>query len=171
MSTPNSQPTSYLSAAELVKRCDARTLGDLVSDAGQRVDAAALLTHPNLLAALDDASGEVEAACTMGQRYDPLDLAALTGVSRARLYRLLARLTVCLLWERRPDKGPLPDAYKQALDDLRLLAEGERVFGLVEHQAAGRAGHHVEDARDVADRNGVAFVARGYFGRRVNQMK
>lgn len=166
---PLTASSAYCTVAEMLKRMDKRTVADLVSDTGAAVDSSALTTNAELLAAMLDASGEVESAAMHGGRYRPVDLQALTGASKARLCRMLVRLTICYLYERRPDKGPIPETYKAVQDDLKLLRDGEMVFGTVETFAAQSMDHEVETSRRVEDRDGTSFQSRRFFGRRSNR--
>ena len=79
---------AYASVADLKKRFDVRTLGDLASDDGTQVASANLPADENVLAALDDASGEIDSAVLVARRYTTSDLTALTGNSLAYLKRL-----------------------------------------------------------------------------------
>lgn len=170
MSTPNSQPSSYLAPSDFLVRYDARTVGDLCSDTGTRVTPAALLTNPNLQAALDDASGEVESAVLIGNRYQPGDLAGLTGVSQKYLWRIIGVLAMAHLVQRRPDlKRPLPPQYDKVLLELESLRQGERIFALQEVQNAGLGSAYQELAGDVEARDLIVTQARRFFGQRVNQ--
>lgn len=167
--TPSTNSATLLSAAEFLKRCDLRTVADLCSDTDEPVAEASLAADPNLAAALLDATGEVEAAAMRGGRYTPADLAALTGATQARMRRMIARITMGLLYERRPDKGEPAASYKLALEQLELLRQGEMIFGTVEAADAQIQDHEVENAATVEARNGTSFIARRYFGRRSNR--
>lgn len=168
--TPLTSSTTYLGVSEFLKRADARTVGDLVSDDGTRVASSSLSGNANLAAALLDASGEVEAAAMKGARYTPADLAALTGAGQARLYRLVTRLTLVYLYERRPDgrekpSGLLDDVTRQ----LQELRDGVMIFGTTETADAQVMEATTETAQDVVNRDGTVFQAGRYFGRRGNR--
>jgi hypothetical protein len=171
--TVNTSLTSYAPAAEILKRGDWRVFADLCSDTGARLaTSAVVLTDPNFLALLLDASGELEAACLVSQRYQPVDLAALTGVAQARLYRLLYRLMVLLAYERRPDRQlEQPWLQEKVEQDLQALREGQRIFSFTETQDAGLLHHDTETAAVVERRDGVVVQAEDFFGvqaRRLN---
>lgn len=168
--TPLTSSTTYLSATQFLLRVDRRTVADLCSDTGTAVDADALAADANLAAALLDASGEVEAAAMKGARYTPSDLAALTGAAQARLFRLITRIALGLLYERRPDKGKPPESYQLALDQLQELRDGVMVFGTVETADAQTMEATTETTQDVEARNGITFISRRFFGRRSNRM-
>ena len=170
--TVSTSSSSYMSVAEFLKRADHRTVGDLVSDTGQRVSSSNLPNNTNLLACLLDACGMVESAATVGKRYTPDDLAALTGASRGHLFRLITRLTMLMLFERRPDRElRMPEIVQSALDDLDALARGIRIFGFIENQEAGYLDHEKEVAADVTDRNGTVVIAGRFFGTRTNRLQ
>lgn len=166
---PLSSATTLCGVAEFLKRCDERSVAELVSDTNTPVDVSSLATDVNLAAALLDATGEVEAAAMHGCRYRPDDLAALTGAAQGRLQRLIARLALVYLYERRPDRGPIPEVYKAVLDQLEQLRGGEMIFGTTETVAASVQDHEVETSAVVESRNGTTFQASRFFGRRSNR--
>lgn len=173
--TPNSQPASYLSATEFLKRCDARTVGDFCSDTGTRATTAELLNPStaaggNLQALLDDAAGMLESACLAGHRYEAADLASLDGVSHKLLYRILTDLTRGLMIERRPDKTvPIPPSFERAMQMLDKLRTGEAIFSFSETQSAGEMTDIQEAEKRVVDRNLSVTQLSRYFGRRGNR--
>jgi hypothetical protein len=176
--TPLSNAGSYLPVAEFLKRCDKRSVARLANDlsATDKADVNALVaqlpTNQNLLAALLDASGELESACLVGNRYQPADLAALTGASQGKLYRLLTWMTLCYLYERRPPREkdqPPPWYYDRAREELDRLEHGERVFGFVESAKAGRMTADPISAADVQNQHTTVTQCRRLFGRRGNQ--
>lgn len=168
--TPLTSSSTLLSASEFLKRCDKRTVADLVSDTGTAADVGTLSADTNLAAALLDATGEVEASAMKGGRYRPADLAALTGAALGRLYRMITRLTLVYLYERRPDKGPPAELLKTVSEQLELLRQGEAVFGTDETYDASTMDHEVEVSSDVENRNGTTYQASRFFGRRSNRV-
>ena len=162
--------TAYLPASELLKRVDVRWFQDMLSDSGSRVAADNVATNVNLLAILDDVFGEFEAAVTLGKRYTKADLALLAAsatVARARMYRLLSDLVVLRVWQRRPDKGPIPDRVKKVEEELRRIQDGYALLGTpTEHQEAGLVQSRVETPQQVRERNGAVTQAGRFFGRR-----
>lgn len=171
--TPLTNSGSYLTPAAFLARCDARTVGDLCSDNGTRITAAQLLTDANLAAALLDASGEVEAAAMKGARYAPVDLLAIsttTGAAQGKLFRMIARLTLAYLYERRPDHKEKPPATILAIEkQLEELRDGIMVFGTVETSGAQTLEAVVETSQDVENRNLTVVQASRYFGVRGSQ--
>lgn len=168
--TVSTSATTYLSAAEYLKRADLRTVGDLCSDTGSRIASGALPSDANLAAALLDASGLVEQACLVTSRYLPVDLAALTGAAQGALFRLLSRLTTCLLFERRPDlEMKQPWLWEWTEEQLQKLRDGERIFGFVESEGAGLPTITTETATEVEARNGISVQVERMWGRRGNR--
>ena len=126
---------SYSSPSDLILRFDPRDLGDLCGDDGVQVSRIDLLTDPNLQAALDDASGAIDAALLAGGRYSAADLAALSGNSQALLKRICCELALAYLWARRPlyraeDRQAATETAEKSLERLR---KGENVFNVAEN--------------------------------------
>ncbi len=126
---------SYLGVGEFLLRADVRSVGRLCSMTATPIAPGALSGDPVLAAALIDAGGLVLAACCQGDRYNDADLSGLNGSPQAKLFRLIAQLTVCLLWENRMlwDSGselPRPLYYERAYEDLDRLRAGERMFAM-----------------------------------------
>lgn len=132
---------AYASPADLIVRKDARTLGDLVSDSGVRVAAEDLEDDANIQAALDDASGIVDASLLQGKRYTVSDLEGLAGNSLAYLKRLVCDIAFWLLWERRPSYGLDDPGREQAWERqraaLKSLRSGEEIFAVDQVPEAG----------------------------------
>lgn len=168
--TVTSSASSYCTVAEFLKRVDLRTVGDWASDDGVRVLAGALTTDAKVLAALADASGELEAAALIGGKYTVEDLAALAAtdcVGRAKLYRLISDLALCFLYDRRPqmfaDARP-PNCWERATGWLNELAQGTRIFPFQQASDAGRLENSKVTDSELAERNGVLLQASPFFG-------
>lgn len=171
MPTPVSNATSYCSAAEFLKRYDVRSVGDLVSDDGTRITGStAILASGILESVLADASGAVESACLVGEKYNPTSLSALTGNSAALLKRIVADLAYGMLRMRRGHKEDTPmPGYEMALEWLNRLRLGERIFGLQENMDAGKP-DNVPVTESVLERLRLStFQASRYFGVRANR--
>lgn len=128
---------SYATPAELLARYDARTLGQLVRDDGRQATESELTTSTRVQAALDDASGEIDAALLVGGRYRPSDLAKLKGNAKSMLVRLTCWIAMRHLWGRRPYlEDPAKDeAENQARKMLTALRKGELMFAVDEDDA------------------------------------
>lgn len=160
--------TSYATPAEMTSRYDVRQLGDLVRDDGERATPAELLTDANLQTALDDASGEIDAALMQAQRYTPTELASLTGNSRAYLVRLTCMLAFAYLWNRRQWGTVYDDARDEANDkarrQLERLRKGEHVFDLEPQKDAGLPTVSTPTIATITNQNYVVDEARkGYY--------
>ncbi len=172
--TIQSNSSSLMSVAAFLARADARTVGDLVVDDDTgRVAASQLSSNANLLACLADATGLLEEAVMAGKRYSAADLAGLAASSttgQAGLFRLLTRLTMVLLFERRPDRElKLPWIYDQALKDLEQLRAGGAILPFLETAAAGLVDSHVETPQQVTDRQGLNVIGSRMIGIRGNR--
>jgi phage gp36-like protein len=159
---------SYADASDFLKRVDARTTGNLVSDSGTRKTATELLSDENLQTALDDASGEIDAHVLQGQRYTTADLAELTGHSLAYLKRLNCMVALALLWERRPyndaDDGVAAEqAATQARKALDRLKRGEEIFDVEKVKTAGLPSTTVPSRVTLDALNLTVDAARGHF--------
>lgn len=130
---------SYADAADLVARYDAREIGKLVSDDNHEVSLIDLASDPLVTAALDDASGDIEAALLVAKRYSVAELTSLTGNSLAKLKRLTCDIAMAYLMGRRPGRDPetLKAFEERAQGHLKLLRHGENVFNLADQQEAG----------------------------------
>lgn len=130
---------SYAAVSDLIKRYDVRDIADLASDTGDAVDTASLAADANILAALADASGDIDSALLAGNRYTTDDLEGLTGNSLAKLVRLTCDIAMAFLLGRRPAHDP--ERLKAFEERARLLLErlrkGENVFDLDPQKDAG----------------------------------
>lgn len=171
MSTPISSSTSYCTPAIFLEYYDARQVGDLVGDAGTRVSSASLLTDTNVQNALNWASGEIEAACLVADKYSVADLQALTGMSLARLQGLCADLAIWKLMQRRLPQVQITEGYRAAQETLERLRLGERIFGLQEQADAGTP-NTVIDTQSVIDTlNLSTTLSSRFWGNRAKEKK
>ena len=161
---------SYSTPSQMLERYDARTIGDLVADDGNAVTPSQLLANPNLQAALDDASGEIESCVLQGRRYlvaDLLTLVAGTGHTRFLLIRLTCDIAMRLLAERRP-WYELNNAYAQRVEQsqrtLDNLREGKQVFDLAPVIEAGLPAVDTPTLASLQNLNLMVDAARrGYY--------
>ncbi len=130
---------SYLGVSDFLVRADTASVSRLCARAtapnGNTVPVpfGALAGDPILAAALLDASGEILSRCTQGDRYQDADLSGMTGTAQAQLWRLVARLAVCLLWENRMivgDDVPRPEFYDETYKTLERIESGYKVFAV-----------------------------------------
>jgi hypothetical protein len=171
--TPDSSSSSYLTPAELLERYDARLVCQYVSDTGVPDDSTQILTDPNLLAILADASAMVESAALVGGRYRPGDLQALTATNNGTLRyiggglvkRLVANLAMGLLRQRRGmrDDQPFPP-YEDALRQLELLRKGETIFPFLEAEEAGQIEEQYMELSDFLNQRRLTALWPRYWG-------
>jgi phage gp36-like protein len=132
---------AHASPADMRRRYDERSLAELVNDSNSAVDLGDLATDPNLLVALDDASGDVDAALLAGGRYTTAQLAALTGSSLSLLKRITCHLAWSFLEERR--NGAAPQHFEERTSwvdkKLELMRKGHNIFNLEVVIDAGQA--------------------------------
>ena len=123
---------AYATGADLVVRYDVDLIGDLAQDGREPLDATVVPNHANVLAALADASGEIDVALRCGDRYLPEQLETLTGNSRNHLIRITCSIAMSLLFERRPGMKPeIAEAVsKKAREHITALNKGDNVFGI-----------------------------------------
>lgn len=130
---------AYATPKDLIDRYDANDLGDLATDDGSQVSEAALAKNSKILAALDDASGEVDAALLVGNRYSPVELRDLTGHSRSHLVRIVCDIAAARMMGRRlgRDIEKVKLVIELAEGHLERLRRGENVFNLQPQKDAG----------------------------------
>ena len=159
--------TAYATPADLLKRYDARIVGDLVSDTGIKVNRQDLQDHPVLLAVLLDASGEIDASVLQAKRYSTADLAALTGNSLNHLKRITCTIAFGLLWERRPwsddDDSGRDEAQKRARQQLDSLRKGLTVFDVEANKEAGLPDVKSTSIQRIEANNWTVDQARGHY--------
>lgn len=169
-----SQP--YCTVDQFFAFRDERSVRQLLSDTGAAVTGE-LSDNAQLATLLSAASGKVESAACLGQRYvidsETNDLASLTGNSAAFLAKLVADLAFFDLWKRRPNptaQQRMPPECEEAEKFLERLRLGERVFGVLESHEAAHVQANVETAARVVERNGVTVIADRFFGTRRNRL-
>lgn len=126
---------AYATSDDMRARFDERSLAEIVADDDTAVDLGDLSTDTNMLAALDDASGLVDAALLSVQQYTPADLTALTGTSLALLKRLVCTQALLFLKQRRgggyPSEADAIERDQKWVDDiLTRLKRGANVFNI-----------------------------------------
>jgi phage gp36-like protein len=130
---------AYATPADLLLRKSEQTIGQLVSEDGTAVSSGALATDDKVLAALESASGAIDAALLQAGRYEPSDLAALTDNSLAHLKHITCEIAMAYLFAIKPTYAT--DDYKAQMDlhDLYLerLRKGENVFNISKVIEAG----------------------------------
>lgn len=171
MVTPASGETSYALQADFTVRYDWRSAAQLLSDTETTLTQAQVEASATLLTLLEEASGEVESATLVSNRYvlndTQNDLDDLTGNSLEHLKGIVCTLAAEKLYRRRPDLlAKIAPQVEAAREQLDLLRHGERIFGTVEHAAAGLPGHHTETMADEEERRGFALHTERLLGQR-----
>jgi len=156
---------SYATPANLLARVDARIVNDLIGDDNIAISPIDLLTHATVQAALDDASGDIDAALLTAQRYSTADLTGLTGNAQKHLIRMCSDIAFAYLLMRRPSVSPdMADAYRKlSQEHLDKLAKGYNVFDLTSQQTASLPTIDGPSTVDYSRLNGIPERASGYY--------
>jgi phage gp36-like protein len=141
---------AYATSADLLVRYDRNDVGQLCSDTKNAVSAVDLTTDAVCLAALNDASGDIDGALMVGANYTAADLATLTANSTYKLIRVCCDIAMWYLIQRRPGWNPekakaIREIAEQHLERLR---KGENTFNI---QASIAAGDPVVDGPTMLD--------------------
>ena len=167
---------AYATVTQFLDRYDQRDVGALVSDNDLEVSRDDLLNDIDLRsplqAALDDASGEIEAALLVGGQYSVSDLTGLTGNSAAYLTRITCDIAMASLFDRRPlqdleKSNLLHERSEKYLDRLR---KGENVLNVTTAIEAGTASITGPDVSRYDRLNLIPERARHYFPSRVTRV-
>lgn len=157
---------AYATGEDLIDRYDVDLVGDLASDDRETLDREDVPTHPHVLTALEDASGEVDTALLAGGRYTTDQLAGMTGTSASYLKAIVCGLAMAALHERRPEaveEARIERLTKRATEAIRAIRRGDNVFGLQEQIEATRLDLNGPSALQLRDRNGLAERMSGRF--------
>lgn len=135
----------YATAVDMQSRYDWREIGDLISDSDEQISAddqlitTAGTAGGRLNDVLTDASGDVDTALLVAGRYATTDLTGLTGSSLNYLKRIVCRIAMCYLMERKPlFKPEVVEQYRKWTDKyLKQLQDGVNVFNLPGQVSAG----------------------------------
>lgn len=133
--------SAYATTAQLIERFDARVLGDIASDDGAAVSEPGLAANPKLLAALNSASGEVEASVIAGGIYTVAQLVAMTGNAQYLLIDLTCCVAMCKLLKRRASSSSealMKAVCEDAREMIQSLRKGEAVFGGTDNATEGQ---------------------------------
>lgn len=133
---------AFATPADLAKRYDARTIGDILSDSGQHVSGQELHDNAYLKTILLQATGKMKAHLLRAERYtsEELDgIVAAGGDAAEYLIGICCDLAFWMVWQRRPytdDQQRLQgqQIIKDTLNELRL---GDIVFDNARQQDAG----------------------------------
>jgi hypothetical protein len=161
--TPLTSATTYATNLQFLERYDVRTVADLLSDSDTTLTTSQVQSSTRLTTLLQQASGDIEAACVAGLRYLPTDLQALLtngGTGAEYLIGLTCDLAMWKLMNRRPSPVATspPGPAAAALEALQLLRGGERILAF---QEAGNAGVEVDIEQPCCT---ITTTASRYFG-------
>lgn len=154
---------AYAEPADLILRVRPETIADLVSDGPVRVTEDELETNANLLAALDDASGEMDAALRVGNRYSAAALAALTDNSLALRKRICCDLAWALLLRRNGSPTEAEASSKKAESMLEALRKGVNIFDLEDNADAGLPESAGPSVQQIINANGIRERTPHYY--------
>ena len=162
--------TTYATGNDLIARYDADLIGDLANDDRVTIDRSSgshdIAFHPNVVEALDDASGEINAALMVGGRYSIEQLAELSDQSKKHLVRITCAIAMCGLFDRRPEAASekyRERVYDRAKELLKSLKSGDNIFGLPEEIEAGLIDVGGPDVIDNENRNDLTSRMERYF--------
>lgn len=129
-----------ITVQDLLDRFDQRLIADLAADDGNPPGGTEILTHPRVVAALQDAIGEVRSAVLQGKRYTWEELEALGTEDLAYLKRVVTTRAILNLAAARVSTFGQENyhaAQRWVEEKLDQLARGERIFATAGAQAAG----------------------------------
>lgn len=140
-----------------MSRKDRNDIGQLCSDDKRPVSEVDLPTNQQCLDALADASGSIDAALFVGNRYTPTDLAGLSANSNSLLIRITCDIAMMHLIDRRPGWNPEKAKVIRELAEghLERLRNGENTFSIVGTNEAESAAEPVTDGPTTATFNGL----------------
>lgn len=165
--------TAFATPAALIERYDSRTIGDLASDSGESIPEGDLAESSKVLQALEDASGRIQAAASVGEQYTPEDLIAMTGNDKALLERITCELAMVYLMERRAHRvgdERLQQVRASAEEYIMMLRNGERVFALDANKAASRADTDGPSTIDFRNMNLIPDRTNHYYPQRKQRL-
>lgn len=179
--TPNTSTTPYVTNAQTLEMVAPSILADMLrrSPAAPPPSYLAMADTNNPAGArlyrhLSIGAGEIEAACTVARRYDPEDLAALEGMSRALLQKLNAARGFWSLAQylkpltARPEEVP---GATESYELLKLLQAGEWIFGLLEAANAGLPTVNPAQPTQLLTPNVVGYARRLFPNFGINRIK
>lgn len=171
--TPLSSSTPYITAAQVFDYYSRSIVADFLkaTPTAPRPSYLAMVDPTNpagirLLRFLGRGAGEIESHCLMGKRYQPADLAALTGNSAAFLQGLNAARGMWFGYQAtkpgtaRPEDCP---GAVESLEILKALKAGDQIFGFDETADAGLLDTQTGDPAKLQSSQVVNEAAR-FFG-------
>lgn len=167
--------SSYLTNEAFLDFVSEAQVGDLLANDADvppvRLTRAEIIASTVLTTILQAASGEVEQACFVGEKYAPADLEGLTGNALAALQKLVADRGMWMLLTKKWPGMEETDAAKKSEQLLLMLRAGERIFGLQENMDAGKPKSQFRQPSEVERANLNTNIARPFFGRRSSSFR
>ena len=159
---------AYANSQDMLERYDRRMLARLLFDGDLEKQDSDFSDSTVLQTALDDASGDVEAAIMFGGIYDQQAISNLTNSSLALLKRIVCDLAFCFLSRMKGADGTnsTQELQKSVESYLDRLRSGERLFmvnGDQSRQTAGQVQLEVPTVYELRMFNGLTQRAWGYF--------
>jgi phage gp36-like protein len=141
---------AYAAPADLIDRFDQNDVGQLCSDDKRVISVVDLVSNQRCLTALNDASGDIDGALMVGNRYNANDLATLSPNSTFKLKRVCCEIAMMHLVNRRVGWNPAKakEIRELAEKNLERLRNGENTFNI---QASMDAGEPVVDGPTMQD--------------------
>ena len=163
---------AYATAAQWFERFDVRIIQQLVNDDNVTENRIDLLTNVNVVAILDAASGEMDAALLTASRYSETDLSGLTGTALAHRIRICTQIAMALAFDRRPGFEPelAEKHHEKAQAHLEKLRTGQNIFNLPEHQTASNPTLDGPSSVDYARNNMLVDRSHRYFSGRSQRL-
>lgn len=127
---------AYANIDDLMRRYDARVVGQLSSD-----DNSTAPDNNNIQAALDDATSKINLAALQGSQYTVLQLQTLVAGGDTTLTRMNCDLALLFLAQRRSMGLPskFEGVLRNTLELLDMLRKGQRVLNVPENRVADLA--------------------------------
>lgn len=154
---------AYASGADLVTRFRYQSIAQLVSDGEVAIAEDEIADDARVAAALDDASGQIDAALLAAARYSASDLSGLTGNSLAYLKRICCELAYANLLRRNGSVTEAEANSKEAMDALERLRKGVNVFGLADNIDAGLPDSEGPSVQQIINSNRITERTPHYF--------
>lgn len=157
---------TYADGDDLIARFDVEVVGDLATDNRTPLLRQDIPTHANVLVALLDACGDVEAQIKVGGRYTVTHLETLDTNSTALLKRIVCTIAMANLFERRPGVHvEMAKAVRERADEyVAKLQNGQAIFGITDDES------HVEATKpELVGPTSVEIDTRNFLAARMSQ--
>lgn len=148
---------AYADFDNLTNRYDVNLVKELIQDVGDPT----LFVQAIADAALADASGWIDSACSQASRYT--DLTSLSDNSQSLLVRITCDLAFSLLRQRRGRDVSQMKTVENSYEMLNLLRRGERIFDDGSVPDAGLPDTDKITAAEAAVENGILYRSRRYY--------